>query len=43
MDEIVLDCYDYKEQAGRHSIWKKYRGEVDQLSYKVLVLKKGRT
>ena len=33
LDEIVLDCYDYKEKHGRRSIWKKYRGDVDQLSF----------
>jgi hypothetical protein len=38
----VLDCYDHREAHGRRSIWKKYRGDVDQLSFRVLLLKKGR-
>ena len=42
MDEIVLDCYDHREQLGRNSIWKRYRSEVDQLSFRVLAIKKGR-
>lgn len=42
MDEIALDCYDYREQLGRNSIWKRYRSEVDQLSFRVLAIKKGK-
>lgn len=42
LDEIVLDCYNHKEELGRTSIWKKYRGEVDQLSFRVLLIKRGR-
>lgn len=40
MDEIVLDCYDHDLERGRRSVWRKYRGDVDQLSFRVLKLKK---
>lgn len=39
IDEVNLDGFDYKNPLGRHSIWRKYRANIDELSYKIYRIK----
>ena len=36
LDEIVLDCWEYGQNFGRKTIWRKYKQRFDQLTFDTL-------
>lgn len=36
LDEIVLDCWEYGENFGRRTIWRKYKQKFDELTFETL-------
>lgn len=43
LDEIVLDVWEYGEDLGNKTIWRKYKQKFDELSFDTLkVVKKKR-
>lgn len=36
LDEIVLDCWEYGENFGRKTIWKRYKQNFDELTFDTL-------